>query len=303
MQRLRVNFQSIIELFGEDVDNKKIQKEIENCLSRKFGIVNLSVLSFEKNKLSPDYIAELDYETVINLITNDPSYKTLKIKNKKYTVRMNSHRYFLFRENNICVSCGLQGDRFVLEKPPGDTYPHFNLYGVENDSYVLMTKDHVFPKCLGGKDHHSNYQTMCSICNGLKGHDQIPIHVIKQLRTFLNENKLKITRKQLYASLESIKQNYFSNIHNKIKLNKIKNKHSHGKKKSGSLITCGDLCVIEKNGKFEAVNIYENKSNNHIACIKRNTVFYPIMTIDDKYVCVINKNINFLISKKYVRKI
>lgn len=301
MQRVVLNFQSTIELFGDDLNNKNFQKELENYLSKKFGVLDLNISSFQKTKLAPDYLAELDYDTVIKAITNDPSYKEFKVKNKKYTVRMNSHRYFLFRENNVCVSCGLQGDRFVLEKPAGDAKPHFNLYGVENDSYVLMTKDHVFPKCLGGKDHHSNYQTMCSVCNGLKGHDQIPVHVIRQLRNFLNENKLKITRKQLYASLESIKHNYFSNIQNKSKSSKYN--RLHGKKKTGSIVACSDLCVIDKNDSFEAINIYENKKDNHIACIKRNTILTPILTVDNKYICVINKNINFEICKKYVRDI
>lgn len=301
MQRVVVNFKSTVEFFGNELNTKNFQKEIENYLSKKFGVIDLQISSLQKTKLVPDYIAEIDYDTVIKLISNNPNYKEFKVKNKKYTVRMNSHRYFLFRENNICVSCGLEGDRFVLEKPPGDEKPHFNLYGLENNTYILITKDHVFPKCLGGKDHHSNYQTMCSICNGLKGHDQIPVSVIRQLRSFLNENKLKITRKQLYASLESIKKNYFSNIQG----NKKSQRYNRilGKKKSGSVVACCDLCVVDTGDKFEAINIYENRNNNHFACIKRNTVLNPIVAIDNKYVCVINKHINFEISKKYVRNI
>ena len=143
MHRLRVGLNLNVEFLGEDLDEENVKKEIENYISKKFDILNLKITSNEKTNLSPNYIAETDYDSVINLISNDPSYKTFKIKNKKYLVRMNTHRYFLFRENNTCVVCGLKGDRFVLEKPIEDTHPHFNLYAIENNSYVLMTKDHV----------------------------------------------------------------------------------------------------------------------------------------------------------------
>jgi hypothetical protein len=296
MHRLRVGLNLNVEFLGEDLDEENVKKEIENYISKKFDILNLKITSNEKTNLSLNYIAETDYDSVINLISNDPSYKTFKIKNKKYLVRMNTHRYFLFRENNTCVVCGLKGDRFVLEKPIEDTHPHFNLYAIENNSYVLMTKDHVLPKCLGGKDHHSNYQTMCSTCNGLKGHNRIPIFVIKQLRDFLNENKSKISRKQLNVSLENIKNSYFLTV----KHNKTIQDHTR-KKVAGSIVVVNDMCIIEKNNKFHAIPIYENKKQNHIACIKRNTLLNSVVVIDNKYVCVLNKNIFYEIEKNFVK--
>jgi 5-methylcytosine-specific restriction endonuclease McrA len=40
------------------------------------------------------------------------------------------------------------------------------LYGKNSKGEeVLLTKDHIKPKSLGGKNHHSNYQTMCVDCN------------------------------------------------------------------------------------------------------------------------------------------
>ena len=34
---------------------------------------------------------------------------------------------------------------------------------------LMMTKDHIIPKSLGGTDEESNIQTVCWVCNQLKG--------------------------------------------------------------------------------------------------------------------------------------
>ena len=86
-------------------------------------------------------------------------------------VNMASERYRLFAEKGIkCVTCGLEGNIFALEKNPLDTVYHFNLYAVdEGGNETLMTKDHIVPKSLGGPNRLDNYQTMCTKCNSNKG--------------------------------------------------------------------------------------------------------------------------------------
>lgn len=106
-----------------------------------------------------------------------------------------SQRYFLFNHNHVCVRCGLEGLFFAKERSakrikvqvPGEGRHniqfrplnderanwHLNLYALkllQDGSFreVLMTKDHIIPRAKGGKDIMSNYQTMCSICNGNK---------------------------------------------------------------------------------------------------------------------------------------
>ena len=44
----------------------------------------------------------------------------------------------------------------------------------ENGEEVLMTKDHIIPKSLGGKNTIYNLQPMCQFCNSRKGSSQIP---------------------------------------------------------------------------------------------------------------------------------
>ena len=84
----------------------------------------------------------------------------------------------------------------ILDMNPGDQSPHFNLYAVEDGRYVLMTKDHILAKARGGTDELYNYQTMCCTCNNLKGHYDLSIQQVHELRILYN-NDLMVPRKEL----------------------------------------------------------------------------------------------------------
>lgn len=88
------------------------------------------------------------------------------------TVNTSSIRYRLFKEKGItCVTCGLVGQYFALEKDNKETEEiyHFNLYGIRAGKEILFTRDHIQPRSKGGKDTMSNLQTMCTTCNCKKG--------------------------------------------------------------------------------------------------------------------------------------
>lgn len=101
-------------------------------------------------------------------------------------IKMNSQRYRLFQRSCKCVRCGVVGTRMYLEKAEkcNENSWHFNLYGVREDgTEVMMTKDHIIPKSLGGKNCLENYQTMCSDCNGEKGNIMEHRYMIAIART------------------------------------------------------------------------------------------------------------------------
>ena len=130
---------------------------------------------------------------------------------------MNSQRYFVFKNNNKCASCGLEGTKLILDLNPGDKSPHFNLYGEEDGRLVLMTKDHIVPRSKGGENVIGNYQTMCSICNNLKGNYDLTIENCQELRE-LHRNKDKITRKELRSLINQIRRE-LSDKNRELKLN------------------------------------------------------------------------------------
>lgn len=165
---------------GEDFEGFCVQVDIARMKERKKLV----------------HIGEFEFDEVFPYITDQELKKEYKVKGESYWVRMNSDRYFVFKNNPDCVSCGLKGTKFMLDINPGDQSPHFNLYGEENGRLVLMTKDHIRAKSQGGTDDLANYQTMCSTCNNLKGHYDLSLDQVAELRTIC-DNGQKLPRKEL----------------------------------------------------------------------------------------------------------
>lgn len=89
-------------------------------------------------------------------------------------MRLQSARYLLFKAKGVaCVTCGVVGKFFAKESHvnEGDNIRyHFNLYAYDAaGKEVLITKDHVIPRSLGGPTTLDNLQTMCVRCNVQKG--------------------------------------------------------------------------------------------------------------------------------------
>lgn len=100
-------------------------------------------------------------------------------------VRVSSTRLECFRRSPVCVGCGVSGVFWMLQSnanPAANAKPHLNLYAygrsesapqtrhpLVQDGLVLMTQDHILPLSRGGTTVMDNLQTMCEICNHLKG--------------------------------------------------------------------------------------------------------------------------------------
>lgn len=89
-----------------------------------------------------------------------------------FVVHRDSLRYKLFYQKGVvCAKCGRVGTHFTLDKMDPryeGNRRHFNLYAEDG---TLMTKDHIIPKCKGGKNSVDNLQPMCVSCNVKKGGD------------------------------------------------------------------------------------------------------------------------------------
>lgn len=135
-----------------------------------------------------------------------PERREYKINGASYTVRMDSHRYSVFVENRTCVACGLEGTKFLLELPSDSSQPHFNFYAVEHGQLVLMTKDHIRSRAHAGQDILNNYQTMCGVCNCLKGSHRLSIEAVIKLREIYNSCRRGSTKRQLAKRLHKARR-------------------------------------------------------------------------------------------------
>ena len=124
--------------------------------------------------------------------------KEYRVGGKIFLVKMNSRRYHVFSKSLSCVSCGITGKFFLLQSHQNQRIKHreyskayrahFNLYACNGDDLVLMTKDHIIPKALGGPNSLLNYQTMCARCNKIKSNTPPEHGVIVEILNKLIES-------------------------------------------------------------------------------------------------------------------
>ena len=159
------------------------------------------------------------------LSKKDALIKSESINVDGYHVYVDSWRYRTFYQKGTkCACCGKEGKYFKLHPDSSNAErAHFNLYSEDG---MLLTKDHIIPKSLSGKDCIDNFQTYCEECNRNKG-NTLPENVSVKLKQKI-EPKYEIQCEDLQTG----KINKFVNVeqaakwlcHQKINAGNIKPK-------------------------------------------------------------------------------
>lgn len=282
-------YNQAVELARNHLDNIKIGDGIDDLRL----VLQVDRL---RNKIEKIKIGEFSIDDVFPYISNDETKKEFSVGNEKYIVKMNSDRYFLFKNNTSCVACGLIGTRLLLECHESDKTPHFNLYGEENGSLVLFTKDHIQAKAFGGQDVLENYQTMCATCNSLKAHSNLSLDSLRKLRDLYEKNRKVLTKKKLHLLIEDERK-------------KLERPWATAIATNGEITK--DSCYLEND-----VNIYErdfeyvafSKESNLdfdgkiIAYANKGTIFESLLEINDFVCCRLFKDKIVKIEKKLLSK-
>jgi 5-methylcytosine-specific restriction endonuclease McrA len=283
--------------------SKMVEADLATCLADKSLVRKQVRLERLKERRCNIHLGEFDPSEVLPYICKEEMKKDYKVGDKVYTVRMNSQRYFIFRESLKCVACGLEGTKMILEQNPADKSPHFNLYAVENDRLVLMTKDHVQPKAYGGEDRHSNYQTMCSICNNLKGSANITVESIRELRRIYNENR-ETPRKKLRELLDEAKKRLaMPRSEPRIGKSFARKRYLAERKSKETLINNTDIHVWRlPSGNLVGRSVYENRLEGAeiIACVKQGTECESLGHESHKIRIKLSEEESFLVYQGYL---
>lgn len=238
------------------------------------------VLKIDKirQKIEKVRVGEFKIEDVIPFITKDETKRDYTCDGVTHSVKMNSPRYFIFRECMNCVCCGLQGTKVFLEYHPADKSPHFNFYG-EEGQLVLLTKDHIHAKSVGGEDRHSNYQTMCLTCNNLKSHSNLTLDNLRILRQVYDDNKKNLTKKKLHTLLEETRSAL-------AKPWPSKNNRGKRKKVLDAVITNCDIRLYRTTTEIYGLSIYDPQPTDQcIGCLRKGTYLEPLLAMKNKIMC------------------
>lgn len=262
--------------------------------------IDLNKFSIKKTESKRQFVKEYDLNHLFEML-GVVNFKIYEVEGKSYKVKINSQRYFLFRECSFCVCCGLQGNRLLLEaNNDNEETAHFNLYGEKDEELILMTKDHIKPKSKGGKDNHSNYQTMCSICNSLKGHINLNLTQLIDLRKYYDSIKNE-SKGTIHNKLVNYKQKLLKNLKETHTNKQVENK------KIGSLVTNFTLSVFRDcNDNLYCTNLYINRSNitdEYVGCIIADTSLECLIKINDNYLCKLSETQVVTVHKNLLREI
>jgi len=276
--------------FETDKDHAEAQIEAQealNALTTNYFLNKKQVRLEKLKQINKLRLGEFTIDEVLPYVSREEKKREYKVADTVYSVRMDSSRYFVFRENIRCAACGLEGTKFILEQSPDDKNPHFNLYAVENGHNILMTKDHIHAKSYGGVDVHSNFQTLCSICNNLKGSSNITLDKIKELRRLYNENK-NLPRKRFHKLLEKAKDQF--KIPHATPHVPRKNRKAYLaqlKSKENAVVTNMDLRIWRlNNGGLVGKSVYEQdlEDASAIASVRIGTILIPTNTVESKVI-------------------
>lgn len=121
-----------------------------------------------------------------------------------------------------CWACNVTATVWVATKGRNDRvgHPVLNLYAEGPAGIMLMTRDHIIPKSLGGVDDYRNLRPGCAACNEARGNE-----VDAETLRFAQEHPELIDEGRIKAGLEGLQRNIEATQarrHDKAEIEKMK---------------------------------------------------------------------------------
>lgn len=119
-----------------------------------------------------DRVASYSLEEGLYIINHIKQENLHGVKVEGITDPQSTRIRMIANGQTTCVSCGIKGNHFYIERHVNDTISKFslNLYAIDEWGVErMLTWDHIIPKSLGGSNLLGNAQCMCEHCNRAKG--------------------------------------------------------------------------------------------------------------------------------------
>lgn len=123
-----------------------------------------------------------------------------------------------FKRSCTCINCGVKAVGLRIERMKGCNHNiygknHLNMYAITPNGFeVLMTVDHEVLKSKGGANTTENFNTMCELCNRLRGSKY------ENLQDFLD----------IYKDVST--EEYWENVQKTIEANKLRKRETNIRK-------------------------------------------------------------------------
>lgn len=143
-----------------------------------------------KNPINTTYFAEHDLAEGFEILDQ---HKECRLSRGRAVYRPSGWNLFsAMRGTKIsCCFCGVEADRWIVEKGRRDKIggATMNLYA----GLVLMTRDHIIPKSLGGVDHNDNLRPCCATCNGQRSNqlDDFELNFAQSNPHLIDRNRVR----------------------------------------------------------------------------------------------------------------
>lgn len=85
------------------------------------------------------------------------------------------HKQYYAIKSPVCATCRAKGVTFLIIAPRNkQKNPKIAL--VTQDG-IMLTRDHIIPRCQGGSSYHDNIQVLCYTCNNKKSITDVHVDV------------------------------------------------------------------------------------------------------------------------------
>lgn len=119
------------------------------------------------------YFSEVPLQVGLSILSLPKSQRL--VNGREVSVCSGAALFETLKNTDIsCWKCGCKADRWIVMRGVAENpfaKPVLNLFAIRQGELVMLTRDHIIPKSVGGMDDPKNLRPACIICNNERGNE------------------------------------------------------------------------------------------------------------------------------------